>query len=79
MFTLDKLSLWKENQQIMVGNSGSLLYSQDQKPILCGVDLDGAKAQELRTLHGLGFAILDLDQHRISSMMKITMKLTLQT
>lgn len=52
--------------QIMVGNGGSLLYSQDQKPILCGVDLDGAKAQEIRTLHGFGFAILDLDQHRIS-------------
>lgn len=52
--------------QIMVGNGGSLLYSQDQKPVLCRVDLEGAKAKEIRTLHGFGFAILDLDEHKMS-------------
>lgn len=52
--------------QVMVGNGGSLLYSQNQKPVLYGVDLEDAKAQEIRTLHGFGFAILDLDEHKIS-------------
>ncbi len=52
--------------QIMVGNGGSLLYSQNQKPILYEVDLDGVKAKEVKTFPGFGFAILNLVEHKIS-------------
>nr|WP_261722504.1 metallophosphoesterase [Wolbachia pipientis] len=54
--------------QIIVGNGGALLHSQDQEPIYEDIEFDYSNskhylAREIKSFFGFGFAILDLDKH----------------